>query len=106
MALKNIDWRSLPPVPADVAPAGGRFGGSFEMMRLMSGRNPMSSMRSASSSTNSSTRSRYTTPCVMRSMRRPGVAITTSAPFWSAFTCGNCDTPPNTTANGVPVYFE
>src|SRR5574344_1402182 len=83
-----------------------RCAGSLEMIRLMSGRNPMSSMRSASSRTNICIASRKTTPCVIRSIRRPGVAITSSAPCWMALTCGNWDTPPKTTANGVPVYFE
>ena len=43
VAEKSIDWR---------------FGGSFEIIRLMSGRNPMSSILSASSSTKHSTWSR------------------------------------------------
>ena len=43
VAEKKSDWRAF---------------GSFEMMRLMSGRNPMSSMRSASSRTKHSTWSR------------------------------------------------
>ena len=104
VALKNSDWRVGRPLPS--APGTDLFGGSFAMIRWMSGRKPMSSMRSASSRTNISTRSRYTTPCDIRSIRRPGVAMTVSAPFCRAFTCGNCETPPNTTAKGSPVYFE
>ena len=40
----------------------------------------MSSMRSASSSTRVSTSEKSTCPCVMRSIRRPGVAMTISVP--------------------------
>ena len=79
VAEKNIDWRRT---------------GSLEMIRLMSGRNPMSSIRSASSRTNISTWSRNTIPWVIRSMSRPGQAITVSAPFFRSFTWPNWLTPP------------
>src|ERR1035437_509658 len=65
-------------------------------MRLIWGANPMSSMRSASSSTRTSISS-STTFCFSRwSSRRPGVATTTSTPSRSAFTCGSYPTPPYT----------
>ena len=57
---------------ARVAPAISRISGS----------NPRSSMRSASSSNNVETRSSATSPSFMKSLRRrPGVATTTAAPL-------------------------
>ena len=49
-------------------------------MRLISGRKPMSSIRSASSSTRISTRERLTVFCSKWSRSRPGVAIRISTP--------------------------
>ena len=63
---------------------------------LTEGRKPMSSMRSASSSTSTSTWERCAAPCSMRSMRRPGVAMSTSQPRLSAEIWGLYDTPPTT----------
>ena len=58
-------------------------------MRLICGAKPMSSMRSASSSTSTS-RSSNTTFCRSRwSIRRPGVATTMSTPARSFFCCGS-----------------
>ncbi len=61
-----------------------RFAGRYLMMRLTSGKKPMSSMRSASSSTKHSTLFSLTMFCPIRSHRRPGVAIRISAPRWIA----------------------
>src|SRR5262249_3154019 len=57
-----------------------RFVGSIASTRLMAGRKPMSSMRSASSRTRTSSVDRSTALRSVRSSRRPGVAITTLAP--------------------------
>ena len=57
-----------------------RHSGVASTMVVTSGRKPMSSMRSASSSTSTSTQDRFTTPRFMRSFRRPGVAMSTSVP--------------------------
>ena len=56
------------------------------MMRFTSGQKPMSSMRSASSSTRISTWERSQSRWLHRSSRRPGVATRTSTPRRSA--CG------------------
>ena len=69
------------------------------------GRKPISSMRSASSSTSTSTRSRCAAFCSMRSMRRPGVAISTSVPRFRALICGLYDTPPTTESTRWWVDF-
>jgi len=58
------------------------------------GRNPMSAMRSASSTTTTSTWSRSTSPRSMRSVRRPGQATSTSTPRRSAFSCRPKPAPP------------
>ena len=42
----------------------------------------------------------------MRSISRPGHAITVSAPFLMSFTCPYCETPPKMQANGNWQYFE
>ena len=57
-----------------------RVAGVAATMRLTEGQNPMSSMRSASSSTSACTSPRRTASWSMRSMRRPGVAMSTSVP--------------------------
>ena len=62
----------------------------------------MSSIRSASSSTNTSSRSRRMWRWPIRSSRRPGVATRMSTPRARAWTCGVCPTPPKTTARGQP----
>ena len=58
---------------------------------------PMSSIRSASSSTKISKADRSIKPCPIRSFSRPGQAIRMSTPFFSASTCGACPTPPKMT---------
>ncbi len=78
-----------------------RFWRSFDsrlMIRWMSGRKPMSSMRSASSSTRICTCDRFSVFCSTWSSRRPGVATSSSQPLRSAIVCGFMSTPPNTTA--------
>src|ERR1700722_16477540 len=57
-----------------------RVNGTSLQMRSMSGMKPMSSMRSASSMTRISIALRSRTPRPVKSSRRPGVAMTTSAP--------------------------
>ena len=54
----------------------------------------MSSIRSASSSTSTSTADRSTARCCRWSISRPGVATTTSVPRSSAWICGPGATPP------------
>ena len=71
-----------------------RFSGSLEQMNSMSGMKPMSSMRSASSTTRSSQPLSRILPRSNRSIRRPGVAIRTSTPSFSAFTWSPICTPP------------
>ena len=68
--------------------------GSFVQISSMSGMNPMSSIRSASSITRSEQPVRRMLPRPNRSISRPGVAISTSTPFSSAFTWSPMDTPP------------
>jgi hypothetical protein len=74
-----------------------RAGGNAEMILRMSRMKPMSSMRSASSSTSVSTLSRRTVPCCMWSSRRPGVATTMSTPRRNSVICGPMPTPPKIT---------
>ena len=59
---------------------------------------PMSSMRSASSSTRISTFETLTVRWPMWSSRRPGVATRMSTPCLSCLICGLMPTPPKTTA--------
>ena len=73
-------------------------------MRRMSGRKPMSSMRSASSST------RYFEPVELRVRRAgsdraagPACATMTSTPLRNACSCGPMPTPPNTAAPVIGV---
>ena len=58
--------------------------GSLEQMVSISGMKPMSSMRSASSITSMAQPDIKILPRFIRSIRRPGVAISTSTPFSSA----------------------
>ena len=81
-----------------------RFAGRWRRMRRMSGRKPMSSMRSASSST------RYSRPVELRVRLRgsdraggPGVATMTSTPLRKACSCGPMPTPPKTAAPVIGV---
>ena len=80
VAENSSDWRCL----------GRRL-----RMRLIAGRKPMSSMRSASSSTSTCTASSLTLPRSRWSIRRPGQATSTSTPRRSWSTCGCMPTPPN-----------
>ena len=68
--------------------------GSFEQISSMSGMNPMSSIRSASSMTSRLQSLSMILPRPNRSIRRPGVAISTSTPFASALTWSPICTPP------------
>ena len=71
--------------------------GSFAITFFTSWTKPISSIRSASSSTKISTLERSTRPCPTKSFRRPGQAIKISTPFLMASTCGACPTPPKMT---------
>mmetsp|Transcript_1230 Transcript_1230/g.3417 ORF Transcript_1230/g.3417 Transcript_1230/m.3417 type:complete len:246 (+) Transcript_1230:1297-2034(+) len=71
--------------------------GVWLVTTLMSSMKPMSSMRSASSSTSISTLLSTHLPLARWSSRRPGVAISTSTPALSAAVCGFMSTPPKTT---------
>ena len=68
--------------------------GSLVQISSMSGMNPMSSMRSASSMTSIEQPVSRILPRPNRSIRRPGVAISTSTPFSSALIWSPIDTPP------------
>ena len=71
--------------------------GSSGSIRLMSWMKPMSSIRSASSSTKKRMSESETYPCPIRSSRRPGVATSRSTPRCRASTCGRWLTPPKIT---------
>ena len=79
------------------------FLGSTANSFLTSCTNPMSSILSASSSTNISTSLIFKYPWFIKSSNRPGVAMTTSTPFFNAVTCGPCPTPPKITVQFKPV---
>ncbi len=68
--------------------------GVLSMMRFTPGRNPRSAMWSASSSTVISMPSSVSRRWLRRSSRRPGHAMTMSAPLSSAATWRDCATPP------------
>ena len=65
-----------------------RSAGVCSTILVTSGRKPMSSMRSASSSTSTFVSDRSTTPRSIKSFRRPGVAMSTSVPPRSSRICG------------------
>ena len=88
VAEKSSVWRSS--------------GHSFTMRRTL-GQKPMSSMRSASSSTRTCTSLSETWPCSMRSIRRPGVATSRSQPLSSPRICRSNFAPPMTTTALWPV---
>ena len=69
----------------------------------MSRMKPMSSMRSASSSTRISTPDRSMVRWPQWSSRRPGVATRMSSGFFSALICGLMLTPPNITMDDSAV---
>ncbi len=73
------------------------------MIRLMVGRKPISSIRSASSSTRIRTPARLTSSRVRKSYSLPGVAMTTCAPLRMACNCGPSPSPPTTTAARIPL---
>ena len=81
-----------------------RSRGSIATIRFMSWMKPMSSIRSASSSTRNSTARRSTSRWPTRSSSRPGVAMTTSTPFIRAADCGRWLTPPKITAAVRPAW--
>ncbi len=72
--------------------------GSSVQIFSMSGMNPMSSIRSASSMTSICTPVINRPPRPKWSIRRPGVAISTSAPALSFFSWSPNDTPPISSA--------
>src|SRR5580700_2895088 len=74
-----------------------RAAGMVAMMRLMVGRKPISSMRSASSSTRMRTPPRAMSPRLRKSYNLPGVAITTCTPLRMDCNCDPSPTPPITT---------
>ena len=86
-----------PPVVAEKSSVC-RARGSRARMRSSWGLNPMSSMRSASSSTRISTPSRRAWPCWRWSTSRPGVATTTSRRSLQRLVWPPMPTPPMTTA--------
>ena len=71
-----------------------RWAGSSARILRMSGRKPMSSMRSASSSTRIETWLRFTVRCWTWSSSRPGVATRISTPACRILVCGSIGTPP------------
>ena len=74
-------------------------------MRCKSGKKPMSSMRSASSSTTYSTWLSTAFLASMWSSKRPGVATSTSTPLFSSRVWGFMSMPPNTTVLRNWVYL-
>ncbi len=72
---------------------------------LTSWMKPMSSMRSASSSTRTSTVDRSMKPCCCRSSRRPGVATRMSTPFLMRSIWGFMPTPPKMTVELMSRYL-
>ena len=75
-----------------------RFTGSLRITRRMLGRKPMSSIRSASSSTRCCRPEKSPLRRSMRSRRRPGHAMMMSTPERNALICGFSPTPPKTVA--------
>ena len=88
VAEKNIVWRSF-----GVAPR----------IRWMLGRKPMSSMRSASSRTTIWIPPSFTRSRLMKSHKRPGVAISTCAPLRTAVNWVFSLRPPTITAERRPL---
>ena len=71
-----------------------RVKGVRPKMRSISGIKPISSIRSASSTTMTLTSDRISLPRSKWSSRRPGVAISTSTPLSISASCSLKDTPP------------
>ncbi len=95
-------WESTPASMVAENSSVWRVAGVASTMRRTEGRKPMSSMRSASSSTRICTWERSTAFWFMRSMRRPGVAMSTSTPRASRSIWGSIFTPPTTLATRRP----
>mmetsp|Transcript_57166 Transcript_57166/g.161396 ORF Transcript_57166/g.161396 Transcript_57166/m.161396 type:complete len:231 (-) Transcript_57166:755-1447(-) len=92
VAVKNRVWR---PWPAASPRASGLAGlGHIPTILRMSGSKPMSSMRSASSKTSFSTRSKFSWPPSRKSLTRPGVPITPWTPARSSRSCSCLGAPP------------
>jgi hypothetical protein len=81
-----------------------RFMESLEMIWRSGLMKPRSIIWSASSSTRISVWLRSMLRSFMWSMRRPGVATTTSTPRCKASACGRWPTPPNTVITEKPVW--
>mmetsp|Transcript_21307 Transcript_21307/g.52913 ORF Transcript_21307/g.52913 Transcript_21307/m.52913 type:complete len:222 (-) Transcript_21307:84-749(-) len=94
VAEKSIVWRS---------PTGGISRCSTNC-RIW-GSNPMSSMRSASSSARYTVRDREILARSTRSMRRPGVAMSMSQPRSIWRNCSAAGAPPYTTTDATPVWY-
>mmetsp|Transcript_4035 Transcript_4035/g.14117 ORF Transcript_4035/g.14117 Transcript_4035/m.14117 type:complete len:269 (-) Transcript_4035:1303-2109(-) len=92
VAEKRSTCSLLRPVPA--------FGSRPNSLRIAS-RLPVSSSRSASSSTRKRTRRRLSLPPSTRSVTRPTVPVTTSAPPWRARVASRGSVPP--TASAAPT---
>ena len=67
--------------------------------------NPISNIRSASSSTNILIWAKLTCLWLIKSSNLPGVAITISTPLRNIFTCGDCHTHPKITVFVTHVCF-
>ena len=77
--------------------------GNWLAIRRIGSIKPMSSIRSASSSTKMLTSFSVTIRCSIRSISRPGVATMMSTPRWIAFTWWCWLTPPKITACESPA---
>lgn len=86
--------------PEDSGDSGAGAGRAWRTMVWICGSKPMSSMRSASSSTRYVTRRRLVTLDSSISIRRPGVAITISTPPRRSRACGPLGAPPYTHLRG------
>ncbi len=78
--------------------------GRIDTIRRIAGRNPMSSMRSASSRINTRRSRKCTSLRERKSSSRPGVATTILAPLRKAESCKPSDNPPTTSAAGPRVF--
>ncbi|MCY1241419.1 hypothetical protein D9M72_543170 [compost metagenome] len=103
--LAETSRSAAPPVVAENSRVCWRLVQS-SVMRCMSSAKPMSSMRSASSSTSTSTSRRSTVPEFRCSIRRPGVAISTSGSLRSIAACTLKSSPPVTMPDLMKVNWE
>ena len=90
-----------PPPPSATAPDAGIP--SCWTIRRICGSKPMSSMRSASSSTRNLILVSEILPRSIRSHSRPGVATRSAQPRSSAAICGRISAPPYTTTGVIGV---